>query len=222
MPREIQAVKYIDLTSSPSSSPTEMQISRAIQKDLGGGSWIRIYKNAIPSLQSTRLESWEMCPTDFVEVKLFGNSTKLARHQKTYGVGGYSFSGQTTDAEPMPDIVTSVMNKVKELLREERFNMCLANWYLSGAMHCGFHSDDTTQLVPRSPIACVSWGADRRFKVQPKPFKNSSEDLKSFSTMMSDGDLVVMGGNCQSTHKHAIPKMASAGKRVSYTFRCFK
>ena len=33
------------------------------------------------------------------------------------------------------------------------------------------------------------------------------------------GDLLVMGGTCQRTWDHAVPKVARAGPRISLTFR---
>ena len=33
------------------------------------------------------------------------------------------------------------------------------------------------------------------------------------------GDLLVMGGSCQRTWQHAVPKVAQAGPRISITFR---
>jgi len=36
---------------------------------------------------------------------------------------------------------------------------------------------------------------------------------------LGHGDLVVMGGSCQRSWEHAIPKVASAGPRISVQFR---
>ena len=36
---------------------------------------------------------------------------------------------------------------------------------------------------------------------------------------MGHGDLLVMGGSCQRTWEHAVPKTAHAGPRVSVQFR---
>ena len=36
---------------------------------------------------------------------------------------------------------------------------------------------------------------------------------------MFSGDLLVMGGTCQHTWEHCIPKVADAGPRMSATFR---
>ena len=41
----------------------------------------------------------------------------------------------------------------------------------------------------------------------------------SRSVAMGHGDLVVMGGSCQRTWEHAVPKVAHAGPRVSVQFR---
>ena len=43
--------------------------------------------------------------------------------------------------------------------------------------------------------------------------------LDSIAVEMGHGDLVVMGGSCQRTWEHAVPKVASAGPRVSVQFR---
>ena len=41
----------------------------------------------------------------------------------------------------------------------------------------------------------------------------------SISVEMGHGDLLVMGGSCQRTWEHAVPKVAHAGPRVSVQFR---
>lgn len=39
---------------------------------------------------------------------------------------------------------------------------------------------------------------------------------------VGDGDLVVMGGDCQKTHKHEVPKTNQlVGRRINATFRTF-
>ena len=44
---------------------------------------------------------------------------------------------------------------------------------------------------------------------------------------LGDGDLLVMGGACQQTHVHGVPKRrkkdeGAPGRRISWTFRQFK
>ncbi len=72
----------------------------------------------------------------------------------------------------------------------------------------GRDSDDDTL------IAIVSLGAPRRFLLRPKGGGRSVQ-LKPRA-----GDLVVLGGSCQRTWEHCIPKSAQAvGPRISVQFR---
>ena len=38
-------------------------------------------------------------------------------------------------------------------------------------------------------------------------------------TELGHGDLVVMGGSCQRTWEHAVPKVAHSGPRISVQYR---
>ena len=42
---------------------------------------------------------------------------------------------------------------------------------------------------------------------------------ESISFELGHGDLLVMGGSCQRTWEHAVPKVAHAGPRISVQFR---
>ena len=62
-------------------------------------------------------------------------------------------------------------------------------------------------------VATVSLGAPRRFMLRP------TEGGASITIPLGRGDLVVMGGTCQRTWRHGIPKVASAGPRIALMFR---
>ena len=62
-------------------------------------------------------------------------------------------------------------------------------------------------------VAIVSLGAPRRFLLRPAGGGTS----RAFD--LGWGDLLVMGGTCQRTWEHAVPKMASAQPRMSVQFR---
>ena len=55
--------------------------------------------------------------------------------------------------------------------------------------------------------------APRRLALRPR----GGGDSVSFQ--MGHGDLLVMGGSCQRTWEHAVPKVAHAGPRISVQFR---
>lgn len=62
-------------------------------------------------------------------------------------------------------------------------------------------------------VAIVSVGDPRRLMLRPRG------GGASIAITMGHGDLVVMGGSCQRTWEHAVPKVAHAGPRISVQFR---
>ncbi|CAA9359690.1 MAG: Alkylated DNA repair protein AlkB [uncultured Nocardioidaceae bacterium] len=62
-------------------------------------------------------------------------------------------------------------------------------------------------------VAILSVGDPRRLMLRPRGGGSS------ISVTMGHGDLVVMGGSCQRTWEHCVPKVARAGPRVSVQFR---
>jgi alkylated DNA repair dioxygenase AlkB len=88
-----------------------------------------------------------------------------------------------------------------------------AGWYRDGNDSVAYHGDRVARERPRSIVATVSLGGARRFTIRPK----GGGEALSFS--LGHGDLVVMGGSCQRTWEHAIPKVASAQPRIALMFR---
>ncbi len=62
-------------------------------------------------------------------------------------------------------------------------------------------------------VAIVSLGDSRRLALRPR----GGGPARSF--LLGHGDLLVMGGSCQRTWEHAVPKVAHAGPRLSVQFR---
>ena len=69
----------------------------------------------------------------------------------------------------------------------------------------GSHSD--------TMVAILSVGAARPLLLRPR------SGGSALRLPVGHGDLVVMGGSCQRTWEHAIPKVAAAGPRISVQFR---
>jgi len=59
----------------------------------------------------------------------------------------------------------------------------------------------------------VSLGATRVLALRPR------SGGRSLRLPQSHGDLLVMGGSCQRTWEHAVPKVAHAGPRISVQYR---
>ncbi len=77
-----------------------------------------------------------------------------------------------------------------------------------------FHGDTTARDMDQAIVATVSLGQPRRFLLKP------AEGGTSIAFPAGRGDLIVMGGTCQRTWRHAIPKVAHvAGPRIALMFR---
>jgi alkylated DNA repair dioxygenase AlkB len=90
--------------------------------------------------------------------------------------------------------------------------LCL---YRDGADSVAWHGDRIARESARDTmVAIVSLGATRPFALRPR---SGGPGLR---LQVGHGDLLVMGGSCQRTWLHAIPKTAHArGARISIQFR---
>jgi alkylated DNA repair dioxygenase AlkB len=85
--------------------------------------------------------------------------------------------------------------------------------YRDGRDSVAFHGDRLGRAVDDAIVAIVSLGEPRRFLLRPA----GGGPSRAFSP--GRGDLLVMGGTCQRTWEHAVPKVARAGLRISVQFR---
>ena len=106
-------------------------------------------------------------------------------------------------------------------LKKCGLNQSLVNWYECDRS-IGKHFDDTRQLRENSDVFSYSFGpAIRNFILEPK-----KKEEQTFHVKLKHNTLVVMGGQCQTTHVHSVPKIKAgekdSGRRLNITFRCFK
>ncbi len=94
-----------------------------------------------------------------------------------------------------------------------RLDQMSAGWYRDGNDSVAYHGDRVARERPRSIVATVSLGGARRFLIRPK----EGGSAQSFS--LGHGDLVVMGGSCQRTWEHTVPKVSFADPRIALMFR---
>ena len=189
-----------------------------VRTDIGEGSWIDYYQDA-----------WNLQPAWWDELMalrpvgkrgvLFNNP--VPRDLQTYG-HSYKFSGKNHDALPIPPILQKFIDRAT-LITGVHFNMALVNWYMDENDSISPHSDDEKEIALDSdgntwPVACFSFGQERKFVM-----KSKQKGSRSVSFSLAPNSLVVMGGACQKTHKHSIPKSkVHCGVRISVTMRVFK
>ncbi|HEY0812218.1 MAG TPA: alpha-ketoglutarate-dependent dioxygenase AlkB [Pseudonocardia sp.] len=93
------------------------------------------------------------------------------------------------------------------------FTQVGANLYRDGADSVAWHGDRVARELPSATVALVSLGAMRPFRLRPKG------GGPSVGFAPGPGDLLVMGGSCQRTWQHSVPKTHGVGPRISVQFR---
>ena len=94
--------------------------------------------------------------------------------------------------------------------------LCL---YRDGRDSVAWHGDRIGRGRLRDTmVAILSLGETRRLVLRPDPERNVPGSPRTFA--LGHGDLVVMGGSCQRTWQHSVPKSSTpCGPRISIQFR---
>ena len=87
------------------------------------------------------------------------------------------------------------------------------NLYRDGADSVAWHRDRIPAEIVDPIVALVSLGEPRTFLLRPQG------GGKSRAFRLGHGDLLVTGGQTQRRFEHSVPKVKSAGPRMSVVFR---
>lgn len=94
-----------------------------------------------------------------------------------------------------------------------RFDRHGAALYRDGRDSVAWHGDRVCHPPQGTLVAILSLGEPRRFLIKP------AVGGRSLTFQLGWGDLFLMGGTVQRTWRHTVPKVASAGPRISVMFR---
>lgn len=113
---------------------------------------------------------------------------------------------------PLHPAIQSMRKALEHRYRSafERVSLAL---YRDGRDSVAWHGDYVARRLPDALVATVSVGAPRRFLLRPHG------GGRSFACSVGWGDLLVMGGTCQRTYQHSVPKVARAEPRIAIMFR---
>ncbi|HTJ42503.1 MAG TPA: alpha-ketoglutarate-dependent dioxygenase AlkB [Kofleriaceae bacterium] len=115
-------------------------------------------------------------------------------------------------APPRGGIVEDMRRALSERYGDEFIRVTTA-LYRDGKDSVAMHGDTTARDMVEALVATVSLGAPRRLLLKP------TEGGPSMPFELGGGDLFVMGGTCQRTWRHGIPKVKHAGPRIAIMFR---
>jgi alkylated DNA repair dioxygenase AlkB len=116
-----------------------------------------------------------------------------------------------------------LLDRIAALLSAEYrvdFARLSLGYYRNGADSVAWHGDYVARKLPEAVVATVSLGEPRRFLLRPRPAEGRARaGQRSLAFTLGRGDLLVMGGACQRTWQHAVPKVAFALPRLALMFR---
>ena len=149
------------------------------------------------------------------EAIIFGKHIITKRKAAWYGDDNFSYTYSNITKYALP--WTKALLELKQLsenITGASFNSCLLNLYHSGQEGMAWHSDDEKALGHHSPIASLSFGAERKFS-----FKHKRSQQKN-DVLLEAGSLLLMKEATQTNWLHRLPPTKKVLKpRVNLTFR---
>ena len=178
--------------------------------ELGAGAWIEHRPGWLVGSAGLFDELAAGLPWRQPEVLMYGERVVQPRRSAWVSVA------EVAGAGPLP-LAAAVLPALAEVLGQRyrrRFTTVGCNLYRDGADSVAWHGDRVHRDRTRAVIAILSLGAARPFRLRP------TGGGPSLAFELGHGDLLVMGGTCQRTWQHAVPKVRRpVGPRLSVTFR---
>lgn len=127
----------------------------------------------------------------------------------------------TLGDEPLDPVLTEAHRSLQHRYRV-RFDGFALAWYRNGSDSVAFHRDREMRWLDDTVIAVLTLGARRPFLLRPRDGRYDHSEGHGVTHDLSPegGDLIVMGGACQSRWEHSVPKAdpRTAG-RISLQWR---
>jgi alkylated DNA repair dioxygenase AlkB len=205
MVRELQG-SLLDLGDEAGPGPLGSSVQRTV---LARGAWIDLRPGWIAGADALFERLAESVPWRAERRHMYDRVVDVPRLLSFYAEG-----------EQLPD---PVLDEARQALDEhygpelgEPFRTAGLCLYRDGQDSVAWHGDTTGRgSTQDTMVAIVSLGAPRSLTLRPR-----GGGGRALRHDLGHGDLLVMGGSCQRTWEHAIPKTVRAtGPRISVQFR---
>ena len=189
------------------------------RRNLGAGAWIDVRAGWLNGDGSLFDELMEAVPWRAERRQMYERVLDVPRL--------VSFHDLTDGPAPHPAIarLRRRLNDIYAGELGEPFTSAGLCLYRDGTDSVAWHGDTVGRSSTEDTmVAIVSLGARRTFAMRPRTGERSPESPgrhhRSLRLPQGHGDLLVMGGSCQRTWEHAVPKTARpTGPRISIQFR---
>lgn len=194
-----------DVGVPPGPRPLEGSLEH---RDLGHGAWLDVRRDWIARQDHLFERLRDVVPWQADRRRMYDRVVDVPRLVAFYG-----------EDDPLPDPVlvraqSELLDRYGDQCPGETLTtgICL---YRDGNDSVAWHGDRIGRVSSEDAIvAVVSLGSPRRFLLRPV------DGGATLRFALGNGDLLVMGGSCQRTWEHSVPKTSrSTGPRISVQFR---
>lgn len=203
----------VDLTFQPSLLATgtpepDRAFATVERTDLGGGAWLDHAPGWLAGADALFTELVDTVRWGQRQVAMYGNLVTEPRLSAWWG----DEEQPDRRLEAAPAALLALL-PVLDARYRRGFDAIGCNLYRDGRDSVAWHGDRFERERPATIVVVLSLGSPRRFLLRPV----GGGPSRAFE--LASGDLLVMGGTCQHTWQHCVPKVARAGPRLSATFR---
>lgn len=209
MPVDFQASLFDELTATEQTAPLLGELGGTVRRTvLTDGAWVDVRPGWVTRAEDLFVRLVKEVPWYAERRQMYDRVVDVPRLLKFYG-----------ENDPLPD---PVLVEARERLSAhyaaelgEPFTTAGLCYYRDGRDSVAWHGDTIGRSrTEDTMVAIVSLGDTRRLSLRPRL------GGASISFAMGHGDLLVMGGSCQRTWEHAVPKTTHpVGPRISVQFR---
>jgi alkylated DNA repair dioxygenase AlkB len=181
---------------------------RLQRRRLTAGAWVDVQRNWVPAPDDAFAALVADVPWRAERRQMYDRVVDVPRLLSFYGEG-----------ETLPD---PLLSEARDALSAryadelgEPFTTAGLCFYRDGNDSVAWHGDTIGRSrTEDTMVAIVSFGNPRRLMLRPRG------GGQSIGFALGHGDLIVMGGSCQRTWEHSIPKTTKpTGPRISIQFR---
>ncbi len=204
----------MDFQSTLFETPTSFgSLPDLERRPLGDGAWVDVARAWLPDPDDVFATLLREVPWRAERRQMYDRPVDVPRLLYTYMIGEELPHPRLTGARD-----TLSNHYAAEL--GEPFRTAGCCYYRDGRDSVAWHGDTIGRGATRDTmVAIVSVGDPRKLHLRPRA--GNADRGETIAVEMGHGDLVVMGGSCQRTWEHAVPKVAHAGPRISVQFRPF-
>jgi alkylated DNA repair dioxygenase AlkB len=228
---DFQATLFDDPVATETPAPTLGALGRTVRRTrLSAGAWVDVRPGWATASDDVFLQLVREVPWHAERRQMYDRVVDVPRLLKFYGPG-----------EPLPHpLLAEARDRLSAHYADELgepFATAGLCYYRDGRDSVAWHGDTIGRSrTEDTMVAIVSFGEARRLLLRPKPGgpsrgvgvqdgghgpeRDRGGDGSTLAFSLGHGDLLVMGGSCQRTWEHAVPKTARpAGPRISVQFR---